>query len=230
MGLLDRTLRVWLRALFQPAEDPRQTFAYSYERQRRMLERVQVALKEIQKTESRLASMAVELETKLPLLEDQARQAIGRGREDLARNALERRAVAEMELENIRAQMEEVGLEERRLSLVESRLSSRIEAFYSRQEVTAARFSAAEAQVQIQEALTGLSDELADLGKSLDMTEARTTRMQAKAYAIDRLVAEGLLEAAEDRREETDLTLTPAIERQLQLLKREAEEDGEAES
>ena len=83
-----------------------------------MLERVQVARKEIQKTESRLASMAVELETKLPLLEDQARQAIGRGREDLARNALERRAVAEMELENIRAQMEEVGLEERSLSLV----------------------------------------------------------------------------------------------------------------
>ena len=230
MRLLDRTLRVWLRALFQSAEDPRQTFAYSYERQRRMLERVQAALMEIQKTESRLASMAAELETKLPLLEDQARQSISRSREDLARNALERRAVAEMELENIKAQLEEVSLEERRLSLVESRLSSRIEAFYSRQEVNAARFSAAEAQVQIQEALTGLSDELADLGKSLDMTEARTTRMQAKAYAIDRLVAEGLLEAADERRAQSDLTLMPGIERQLQLLKREAEEDGDAES
>ena len=82
--------------------------------------------------------------------------------------------------------------------------------------------------MQIQEALTGLSEELADLGKSLDMTEARTTRMQAKAYAIDRLVAEGLLEAADDRRGQSDLTLTPGIERQLQLLKREAEEDGDA--
>ena len=129
MGRLDRMLRVWLRALFQPAEDPRQTFAYSYERQRRMLKRVEAALMEIQKTESRLASMAAELETKLPLLEDQARESIKRGREDLARNALERREVAEMELENIRAQQEEVSLEERRLSLVESRLSSRIEAF-----------------------------------------------------------------------------------------------------
>ncbi len=231
MGPVERKLRVWLRALLQPAEDPRQTFAYSYERQRSMLARVQAALKEIQKTESRLSTMAAELDTKLPLLEDQARQSILSGREDLARNALERRAVVEMELENIRAQLEEVGLEERRLSLVESRLSSRIEAFYSRQEVTAARFSAAEAQVQIQEALTGLSDELADLGKSLDMTEARTTRMQAKAYAIDRLVAEGLLEAAEDRRTPMDdLSLSPAIERQLQLLKREVAEDGDAES
>ena len=231
MSFIEGKLRVWLRTLFQPAEDPRQTFAYSYERQRSMLARVQAALKEIQKTESRLASMAAELETKLPLLEDQARESIKRGREDLARNALERRAVAEMELDNIQAQLEEVGLEERRLSLVESRLSSRIEAFYSRQEVTAARFSAAEAQVQIQEALAGLSDELVDLGKSLDMTEARTTRMQAKAYAIDRLVADGLLEASEDRRAPMDdLALTPAIERQLQLLKGDAAEDGDIES
>ncbi len=229
MGPVSFSLRIWLRDLFRPAEDPRQTFEYSYERQRSMLARVQVALKEIQKTESRLASMAAKLEIKLPSLEDQARQSISHGREDLARNALERRAVAEIELENIKAQLEEVGLEERRLSLVESRLSSRIEAFYARQEVTAARFSAAEAQVQIQEAFAGLSDELADLGKSLDMTEARTTRMQAKAYAIDRLVAEGLLESAEDRRSPMDLTLTPAIERQLQNLKREAAEDNDPE-
>ena len=94
-----------------------------------MLKRVEAALMEIQNTESRLASMAAELETKLPLLEDQARESIKHGREDLARNALERREVAEMELENIRAQQEEVSLGERRLSLVESRLSSRIEAF-----------------------------------------------------------------------------------------------------
>ncbi|MFQ5921592.1 MAG: PspA/IM30 family protein, partial [Anaerolineales bacterium] len=85
MGILKRTLRVWLRALFQSAEDPRQTFEYSYERQRSMLARVQAALKEIQKTESRLASMAAELEAKLPLLKDQARRSISHGREDLAR-------------------------------------------------------------------------------------------------------------------------------------------------
>ncbi len=225
MGILKHTLRVWLRELFQPAEDPRQTFAYSYERQRSMLARVQAALKEIQKTESRLAGMASELEAKLPLLQDQARRSISHGREDLARYALERRAVAEIELENISSQLEEVELEERRLSLVESRLSSRIEAFYARQEVIEARFSAAEAQVQIQETLTGLSEELADLGKSLDMTEERTTRMQARAYAIDRLVAEGLLDTSAERESPVDLTLTPTIEHQLQNLKREVEKD-----
>jgi len=225
LGILKHTLRVWLRELFQPAEDPRQTFAYSYERQRSMLARVQAALKEIQKTESRLARMASELEAKLPLLQHQARRSISRGREDLARYALERRAVAEIELENISSQLEEVELEERRLSLVESRLSSRIEAFYARQEVIEARFNAAEAQVQIQETLTGLSEELADSGKSLDMTEERTTRMQARAYAIDRLVAEGLLDTSAERESPVDLTLTPTIEHQLQNLKREVEKD-----
>ena len=227
MGILKRTLRVWLRDLFQPAEDPRQTYAYSYERQRGMLARVQAALKEIQVTETRLASMAADLEAKFPLLQVQARRSIREGRDDLARNALERRAVAEVELENIKAQLEEVELEERRLSLVESRLSSRIETFYARQEVIAARYSAAEAQVQIQEALTGLSEELAALGKSLDMTEERTTRMQARAFAIDRLVEEGMLGRAEAGEVPMDPTPTPAIERQLQELKQELDSNPE---
>ena len=191
-----------------------------------MLARVQLALKEIQKTEARLARMAAELEAKLPMLQDQARLAIRRGREDLARNALERRGVVEVEFANIRAQVEEVGLEERRLSLVESRLSSRIEAFYARQEVIAARYNAAEAHVQIQEALSGLSEELADLGKSLKITEERTTRMQARAFAIDRLVEEGMLGSAAAHEVPIDLTFTQAIGRQLQALKREVEEDN----
>jgi phage shock protein A len=194
-----------------------------------MLARVQLALKEIQKTETRLARMAAQLEAKLPLLQDQARLAISQSREDLARNALERRRVAEVELANIRAQLEEVELEERQLSLVESRLSSQIEAFYARQEVIAARYSAAEAQVQIQEALSGLSEELADLGKSLEITEERTSRMKARAFAIDRLVEEGMLGTAAAREVPMDFMPTPAIEGQLQALKREAEEENNLE-
>ena len=222
MKRIVRTLQVWLKGVLEPAEDPRQTFEYSYERQRSMLGRVQGALTEIRKTQARLASIAAELEAKLPLLQDQAEQAMSQGREDLARNALERRTVAKMELENIMAQRAEVELEERRLSLVESRLSSRIEAFYARQEVIAARFSAAEAQVQIQEALAGLSEELVDLGKSLDMTQERTSRMQAKAYAIDRLVAEGLLEAAVEAPRSPEFS--PSVERQLERLRNEVEQ------
>lgn len=191
-----------------------------------MLERVQAALVQVQKTEARLASVAEELENKLPILQDQARRSIQRGREDLARNSLERRALAEIELENIKSQLAEVELEERRLSLVESRLSSRIEAFNARQEVAAARFSAVEAQVQIQEALAGLSEELSDLGRSLEMTEQRTTRMQARAYAIDRLVAEGILESSSERGVSKDAALSPTIELQLQQLMCELEEDS----
>lgn len=191
-----------------------------------MLARVQVALKEIRKTEARLARMADELEVKLPLLQDQARLAVRKGREDLARNALERRGAAEIELDNIKVQFEEVELEGRRLSLVENRLSTQIESFYARQEVIAARYSAAEAQVQIQEALSGLSEELVDLGKTLELTEERTTRMQARAYAIDRLVEDGLLGTPTAREISMDLTPAPAIERQLEALKREVSSEG----
>jgi phage shock protein A len=139
---------------------------------------------------------------------------------------LERRGVAEVELDNVKAQLEEVELEERRLSLVESRLSSQIEAFYARQEIIAARYSAAEAQVQIQEALSGLSEELSDLGKSLEITEERTTRMQARAFAIDRLVEEGMLGTDAVGQVPMDLASAPAIERQIQALQREVDGDG----
>ena len=228
MGSARFSLRVWLRELFRPAEDPRQTFEYSYERQRSMLARVQAALKEIRKTEARLAKMAAELEAKLPLLQDQARLAVRQNRDDLARNALERRGAAEVEVSNVKVQLEEVELEERRLSLVESRLSSQIESFYARQEVIAARYSAAEAQVRIHEALSGLSRELADLGKSLEVTEERTTRMQAKAYAIDRLVEEGLLGNPAAREDSMDFGPAPAIERQLEALKLEVGSEGKS--
>jgi len=191
-----------------------------------MLERVQAALKEIRKTEARLAKVAAELEAKLPFLQDQARLAVRQKRDDLARNALERRGAAEVEVSNVKVQLEEVELEERRLSLVESRLSSQIEAFYARQEVIAARYSAAEAQVRIQEALSGLSQELADLGKSLEITEERTSRMQAKAYAIDRLVEEGLLGSPAAREDSMDFAPVPAIERQLEALKLEVGTEG----
>ena len=226
---LNSILKVWLGYLFNPAEDPRQTFEHSYERQRTMLNRVQHALNEIGETKRRLETKAEELDKKLLQLQSQASDALRAGREDRARLALERRAIGMIELDNLREQFQQVELEQNRLALVESRLSSQIEAFYSRLEVIEARHSAAAAQVQIQEALTGLSDELSDLGQVLEETEQRTSRMQAKAYAIDRLVEEGMLDAGDGpdiTSQPTDLASAPSIEHQLSLLKAELERNG----
>ena len=51
-----------------------------------------------------------------------------------------------------------------------------------------------EAQVRIQEALSGLSGDFGDLGVALERAEATADRLQARAAAIDQLVASGMLE------------------------------------
>lgn len=231
---LHTLIKVWTRDLFAPAADPRQTFAYSYEKQRELLHSVQEALSHVRVAKSRLQRKTDELGEKLPALQGQARQALRKGDENGARSALERRAFAQAELKNLQSQLQEIEMEEQRLSLVESRISSQIDAFFARQEVIAARYSAAEAQVRIQEALTGLSDELADLSSALTATEEKTEQMQARAFAIDRLVEEGSLGSASAALldvSQGDLgygVSSAEVSDQLESLRRELEQSGDS--
>ena len=222
-----RIVRGWLKAFFASAPDPRQTFANAYQRQRDLLARVQQALVEVGGSKQKLDAKAVEVRAKLPDLEEQARRSLIAGREDLARLALQRRQVATIELQSLEQQVREVEQEEQRLSLMEQRLAMQIEAFHAQLEVIAARYSAAEAQVRMQEVLTGISEELADLGTALRQAEEKTEHMQARASAIDQLVEAGVLEmpglAAGDafERQLAQLDVGKAVEDQLAALKRE---------
>ena len=48
-------LTAWMKALFAPAEDPRQTYAHAYQRQRELLVKVQGALADTANAKNRLA-------------------------------------------------------------------------------------------------------------------------------------------------------------------------------
>lgn len=191
-GIRSKT-KGWITSLLAPAADPRQTFAYSYDRQRELLLRVQEALKHVRVAKTRLEAKTSEVRGKLPDLQDQARRCLIKGDEVGARAALERRTFASAELESLESQLTEVEAEEQRLTLVENRISSQIDAFFAQQEVIEARYNAAEAKVRIQEALTGLSDELVELSNALLQTQQKTELMQTRAFAIDQLVEEGAL-------------------------------------
>ncbi|MCH7574976.1 MAG: PspA/IM30 family protein [Candidatus Marinimicrobia bacterium] len=229
-GLLRRfslLLKVWLKAIMAPAEDPRQSS--TYERQRELLAKVQKALIDIAETKSRLETKTVEVRKKLPRLKKRALAALTDGREDLARLVLQRRQIAVVELQTLEEQVQEIEQEEQRLSLTEQRLATQIEAFYARLEVIMARYSAAEAQVRINEALSGVSEELADLGRALEVAEQKTDHMQARASAIDRLVEEGILEvptahtSSDVERQLAQIDVAQDVEEQLAALKRQLE-------
>ena len=213
-------------ALMTPAEDPRQAYVSTYDKQCALLARVRKALSDVTVAKSRLEEKAENTREKLPRLEALARQALKEDREDLARLRLQRRQQAQIQLQSLNNQLLEIEREEHRLSLAEQRLSDQLATFYTRQELLAARYSAAEAQVHVGEALAGVSEELADLSQAMTAAEQKSAQMEARAAAIDRLVDEGLLEfpGVSDTIPLDDLLLTNGdmdIDEQLEAMKQD---------
>jgi phage shock protein A len=166
------------------------------------------------------------LEQDVAKLEGQARQALAAGREDLARQALERKALVQQQLQGLDQQI--AGLETQQQKLVESekRLSAKVEAFRSQKEVIKAQYSAAEAQVRIGEAASGIGEEMADVGLAIQRAKDKTEDMQARAAAVDELVEAGTLEdftsgeTALDR-ELAELSASGQVDAELEKLKAE---------
>ena len=192
---LTRLFREGASVALAPAPDPRVTHKTTHQRQRALLDQVAAAGRDVEVAKKRLEAAADGVRAKLPAMADQAREELRGGREATARLALQRRQVVMNELATLERQLADVEREGIALALVEQRLSGQIEAFSARQQVIRARFSAAEAQVRINEAMTGVTNDLADLTATLRHAERTTEEMQARATAIDRLVAEGDLES-----------------------------------
>src|SRR5918994_1861356 len=55
------------------------------------------------------------------------------------------------------------------------------------------QYSSAEAQVRIKESVTGISEEMSDVGVSLNRAEEKAQKMQAKAQALDEMIDSGIL-------------------------------------
>ena len=229
MGIVDRirdAIKTGATAALAPAPDPRITHLTSHQKQRALRTQVSKAIENVTAAKQRLQEAADAVREKLPVLEDQARRELKAGRETMARLALQRRHVAELELQKLDRQLAEVENEEVTLAMIEQRLSAQIEAFAARQEVIKAKFSAAEAQVRINEAVTGVSQDFAELSADLQRAEERTESLQARATAIDKLVQDGDLAAISPSAESLDLRLGLAaadeeVERQLSALARE---------
>ena len=114
----------------------------------------------------------------------------------------------------------------RLVSRAEARLSAKIESFRNQKEVIKAQYSAAQAQVKIGEAFTGVSEEMADVGLAVDRATAKTQEMQARAGAIDELVASGALSdisaSGDPLQAELDRTLRSAdVDAELAALKQQ---------
>jgi len=231
MGVMKRVSLVFkakANKALDKMEDPRETLDYSYQRQLELLTKVRRGVADVATSRKRVELQMNQLQQQANKLEDQARKALGMGREDLARAALERKASAQGQLNDLQAQYAQLQAEEEKLTVASQRLQSKVDAFRTRKETIKATYTAAEAQTRINEAFSGISEEMGDVGMAIQRAEDKTAQMQARAGAIDELMASGALDDAvggsrrDDIQSELDMmSASSDVERELSRLKGE---------
>jgi phage shock protein A len=221
-GRMSTVIKAKISRMLDRAEDPGETLDYGYQKQVEMLQNVKKGIADVVTAKKRLQMQSGKLEQQVVKLDTQARQALAQGNEPLARTALERKTLAQTELQTLDVQVKELEGQQEQLTANEQKLRQKIEQFRTKKEVIKAQYSAAEAQVRIGEAASGVGEEMADLGLAMQRAEDKTEQMRARAGAVEELEAAGTFD---------DITqLGPGeddIDRQLKELTSGAQVDDE---
>jgi len=233
-GRFTTIIKAKISKLLDRAEDPGETLDYSYQKQLELLQNVKKGIAEVVTSKKRLQMQADKLQQSVVKLDTQARQALAAGNEELARTALERKTLAQNELQSLDSQVTELEGEQQRLIESEQKLRTKIESFRTKKEVVKAQYSAAEARVQISEAATGVGEEMADVGLAMQRALDKTEDMKARANAVEELEAAGTFEdltALGDGQDDIDrqlaqLTSTSQVDDELAKMKAELGSGG----
>jgi phage shock protein A len=219
-GRMSTVVKAKISKLLDRAEDPSETLEYSYQKQIELLQNVKKGIADVVTSKKRLQLQEEKLQQQVVKLDTQARQALAAGNEDLARVALERKNVAQTELQSLDSQVAQLEQQQQQMTESEQKLRTKIEQFRSKKEVVKAQYSAAEAQVRISEAATGMGEEMADVGLAMQRALDKTENMKARADAVQELEASGTFE---------DMTALGSgeddIDRQLKALSSTSEVD-----
>ena len=183
-GRMSTVIKAKVSKLLDRAEDPSETLDYSYQKQVEQLQNVKKGIADVVTAKKRLQMQESTLQQSVVKLDTQARQALSGGNEDLARAALERKNVAQTELQGLDTQVTELEQQQEKLTDSEKKLRAKIEAFRTKKEVIKAQYSAAEAQVRISEAATGVGEQMADVGLAMQRAVDKTENMRARADAV----------------------------------------------
>jgi len=228
LGLTSRIttlLKQKLNVLLNRFEDPREGLDYSYTKQIELLNKLRRDIAGVITAKKQLEMQKAKLWENIRTLEEQAQRAISQNREDLARLALERKNANMLQLRPLDKQIAEMKTEQDRLEQTERQLATKVEEFRSKKEVIKAQYSAAEAQVRIKESVTGVSEEMADVGMAMSRAEDKTEQMKAKAKALDEMIDSGVLTDYTNKRDDMiereleQVSVKASVEEELEKLK-----------
>ena len=196
-GLMSRTalvIKSKYSKFLNRAENPTETLDYSYEQMLQQLQNMKRGVADVTTAKKRIELQQQKLEQNVVTLESQARQAVAASRDDLATQALQRKAVAQQQLQEMDGQVKQLQDQQDKLVDAQQQLETKVESFRSHKEVLKAQYSAAEAQVKVGEAATGIGKGMADTGLAIQRAKDKTEEMQARAGAIEELTESGSLE------------------------------------
>src|SRR5947209_8759842 len=228
-GRMSTVVKAKVSKLLDRNEAPDETLAYSYQKQVEQLQNVKKGIADVVTAKKRLQMQESSLQQSVVKLDTQARQAVSGGQEDLARAALERKNVAQTELQGLDQQIVELESQQQKLIDSEQQLRAKVEAFRTKKEVIKAQYSAAEAQVRISEAATGVGEQMADVGLAMQRAVDKTENMRARADAVSELESAGTFDdltalgSGEDDidRQLKQLSSQPAVDDELAKMKGE---------
>jgi phage shock protein A len=176
------------------AENPNEMLDYSYEEMLDHITKVRRALVDIAASKKQLELQEQQIQHSMDHLNDQAKTALASGREDLAREALSRKATAQQQIAQMEPQRQQLDEEEQKMEQTLSTLQQRVNDFRSKKEVMKAQYTAASATAAVNEDAAGISTSFSDSGAALQRAQDKIAQMQARAGATDELLQSGVLE------------------------------------
>ena len=208
------------------AEKPDEMLDLSYEQMLDQITKVRQALVTIAASRKRIELQEQQLQHSVDHLQEQAKTALSLGKEDLAREALSRKATAQAQINDMEAQHEQLAEQEEKLGETLQALQQRVNTFRTQKEVLKAQYAAASASASVNEDVAGISSTLGDSGAALQRAQDKIATMQARAGALDELLQSGVLEdvggSTDDIQQELDEAGAAAdVDRELAALKAE---------
>lgn len=208
------------------AEKPDEMLDLSYEQMLDQITKVRQALVTIAASRKRIELQEQQMQHSVDHLQEQAKTALSLGKEDLAREALSRKATAEAQINDMQAQHEQLAEQEEKLGETLQALQQRVNTFRTQKEVLKAQYAAASASASVNEDVAGISSTLGDSGAALQRAQDKIATMQARAGALDELLQSGVLEdvggSTDDIQQELDEAGANAdVDRELAALKAE---------
>ncbi len=227
MGILQRAhdiVEAKANKALDQAENPNEMLDLSYEKMLEQLTQVRRALVDIAASRKQIELQEQQLQHSVDHLQDQAKAALGQGREDLAREALSRKAAAQEQIDAMEPQHEQLTEQEEKLTQTMQALQQRVNNFRTQKETLKAQYTASKAVTTVNESVAGISKSLGDSGAALQRAQDKIANMQARSQATDELLESGVLEdvggQTDDIQHELDkVAASSQVDQELAALK-----------